>query len=190
MASHDELFNYSKEVLRAEIESFNETERKAGQYFSVFGFLLSVSGVIVGVTLNRFIPPHGYLETILFLLGVLLAASLLVTGLFLFRALGIASLNLPPLNSKTIEYFKGNNEKDIHEKLSVQMSDAVRHNREVVKRKTDSLKIGYSWMIITALLLALFGIILVAEKWHAASTQPVNERSYYVRRWRYTKSAA
>jgi hypothetical protein len=77
------------------------------------------------------------------LLGALIAASLLVTGFFLFRALRIASLNLPPLNAETIEYFKGNSEKDIHEELSVKMSDAVRHNREAVKRKTDSLKVGY-----------------------------------------------
>ncbi len=168
MASHDELFNYSKEVLRAEIEAFNETERKAGQYFTVFGFLLSVSGVIIGVTWNRFIPPHARLETILFLLGVLIAVSLLITGFFIFKALRIASLNIPPLNSEMIEYFKGNNEKDIHEELSVKMSNAVGHNREVVKRKTASLRVGYLWMIMTASVLAMFGIILVAEKWHSA----------------------
>ena len=49
------LYDYSKEVFSAEKDLYDAIERKAGQYFSVFGFLLSASGVTIGLTMNRFV---------------------------------------------------------------------------------------------------------------------------------------
>lgn len=160
------LYEYSKEVFLAEKDLFYAIEPKAAQYFSVFGFLLSASGVTIGLSLNRFIPPQGHLQTLLLLLSLLIAAGLLVTAFFLFKSLRVAVFRLPPLNSEMINFFEENSEASIHRALAVKMSDAIQENRSVVKRKSQALKTGYWCIIATASLLALFGLVFIAEKWN------------------------
>lgn len=169
MSGKRNLYDYAKEVHNAEIQAFYDIERKAGQYFSACGLLLSAAGVTIGFSLNHFIPPHGYLKSTLALLSLLIAAGLLSSGFFLFRVLAVAGLRIPPLNDQIINAFTSNTEDEIYEQLSIKMRDATEQNRGVVKRKTQALKRGYWCIFITLVLLALFGVIFVADKWHSAS---------------------
>jgi uncharacterized protein YneF (UPF0154 family) len=164
------LFDYSKEVFLAEQDLYAAIERKAGQYFSVFGFLLSASGVTIGLTMNRFVPPHGGLEILLFVLSLLIATGLLVTVFFLFKALRVSVFGIPPLNSEMIKFFEENSEDAVHRALVVKMSDVLKENRAVVRKKSATLKRGYWCIIVTATLLALFGLVFIAEKWSVGRT--------------------
>jgi hypothetical protein len=125
MQNAKQLYDYSKEVFSAEKNLFDTLERKAGQYFSVFGFLLSASGVTIGLTFNHFIPPHGRLETVLFALSLLIAGMLLLTVVCLFKALRLAVFGIPPLNAEMIKFFDDNNEAVIHRSLAVKMSEII-----------------------------------------------------------------
>jgi hypothetical protein len=166
MKNAKELYEYSKEVFQAEKDLFDAMERKAGQYFSVFGFLLSASGVTIGLTLNRFVPPRGRLEILLFILSLLIAVGLLVTVFFVFKALRVAVFGVPPLNPEMIKFFEENDLGAIHRALSDRMSNVIQANRAVVIRKGQALKRGYWSIIVSATLLAFFGLVLIAEKWN------------------------
>lgn len=144
---------------------FYAIERKAGQYFSAFGFLLSASGVTIGLTLNRFVPPRGRLEIALFVLSLLLAAGLLITVFFLFKAIRVAVFGVPALTPEMIKFFEENSEEAVHRGLALRMGDVIKKNRVVIKRKSQALKTGYWCIIVTATLLALFGVVFIAEKW-------------------------
>ena len=65
-----------------------------------------------------------------------------------------------------IDFFKSNNEDQIYEQLADKLRDATDENRLVLKKKTRSLKRGYWTLSLTMVLLALFGIVFVIEKWH------------------------
>jgi hypothetical protein len=67
-----------------------------------------------------------------------------------------------------ITFFKSNKEDHIYEALSERMRDATQDNRAVVRRKTRSLKKGYSFILMTTILLALFGIVFIVDKLHTA----------------------
>jgi hypothetical protein len=100
MSISRQLYEYASEVHKSEIEAFYAIERKAAQYFSAFGFLLSASGVTIGLSLNHFIPPHGWLKTILLSLSLLIGGCLLASAGFLFKVIRVERLGIPPSTTK------------------------------------------------------------------------------------------
>jgi hypothetical protein len=68
-----------------------------------------------------------------------------------------------------IDAFKTNTEDVLYEQLTYKLRNATEENRAVVRRKTAALKRGYWWIVVTALLLAIFGIVFVADKWNSFS---------------------
>ena len=87
MSANKQLYEYAKEAHKAEIERLDHLEEKADRYLSAYGFVLTASGVMIGLAFEQFIPPHGYLEFFMFALVVLLGLGLLGSGFFVFRVI-------------------------------------------------------------------------------------------------------
>ena len=86
MSDNKELYEYAKSVHGAELERFKHLEEKADRNLTIFGFVLTASGVMIGLVFDRFVPPHGYLQSSMIAIVVLIALGLLVSGWFVFRA--------------------------------------------------------------------------------------------------------
>lgn len=167
MADNKELYEYARDVHSAELERFKHLEEKADHYLTGFGFLSAASGVMISLVFDRFVPPHGYLQSIMIGIVVLIAVGLLVSGLFVFRSIKPAGLAVLPLDETVIGKLKNANDAAVNEALVKTMMQSVLFNEKVSEEKATALKRAY-WSIVTStVLLGLFSLVCFIQKWHA-----------------------
>src|SRR5437588_7914093 len=107
MADNKELHDYARDIQAADIERFKHLEGKAATYFTVFGFLLTASGVLIGVVFDHFVPPQGCLQVSMVGVVFCLAAGLVISGLFAFWAIRPTRLAVPQLTDDAFQQLKG-----------------------------------------------------------------------------------
>ena len=166
MERYKELYNYSKEVLNAERERYYSIERKAAQYLTVLTLVLGLAGLSINRTQLSFIPPQGVVETLLFVLTILIWINLLASWYAVFSVLKLAGLSIPPLDDPTLKFFKEQKEIDIYYYLAQQMKESLEKNRVKVDQKARNLKLGYKLITVTVMLLGLFSVVYMIHRWH------------------------
>lgn len=168
MLDNRQLYEYGKDVHNAEIERFKHLEDKADRYLTGFGFLLAAAGVMIGLVFDHFVPPHGYLQSLLIAIVLIIALGLMVSGLFVFRAVKPEGLAVPPLTDAVIAKLKGAaTDTAMNEALVTTLSQSVAHNRAIGETKATALKRSYWSIVITTCLLGVFGLVYFIQKWHA-----------------------
>lgn len=165
MEKYKELYGYSKEVFKEELDRFNGIDQKASHYLSVLTILLGVAGFFVNWTLERFLPPKSALELALFILTIMMSVALLIAWFFIFSVLRMQDIYKLPLDTETIEFFAENKEIDIYYYLSIGIKDSLVENRLIGNRKSKKLICGYNSICIAAVLLLIFAILFGLYKW-------------------------
>lgn len=167
MPDNKELYEYAKDLQVADIERFKHLEQKAATYLTVFGFLLTASGVMIGVVFDHFVPPHGLLQSLMVGIVFCLSAGLVISGLFVFWAIKPTRLAVPQLTNDALQQLKGKDDAYINESLTLTLKQLADLNDLIIEKKANALKRSY-WAIFTSTgFLVLFGLLVFIQKWHS-----------------------
>jgi hypothetical protein len=166
MPDSKELYDYAKDIQAADIERFKHLEEKAATYLTVFGFLLTASGVMIGVVFDHFVPPHGFLQSSMVGIVFFLSAGLVISGLFMFWAIRPTRLAGPQLTDDAVQKLKGKDDSYINESLTRTLKQLAGLNESIIEKKATALKRSYWAIFITTGFLVLFGLLVFVQKWH------------------------
>ncbi|HXI24710.1 MAG TPA: hypothetical protein VNG71_12665 [Pyrinomonadaceae bacterium] len=167
MPDSKELYDYAKDIQAAEVERFRHLEEKAATYLTVFGFLLTASGVMIGVVFDHFVPPHGCLQSSMVGIVFCLGAGLVISGLFVFWAIRPTRLAGPQLTDDAVQQLKGKDDAYINQSLTKTLKQLADLNESIIEKKAIALKRSYWAILITTGLLVLFGLLVFIQKWNS-----------------------
>jgi cytochrome c oxidase subunit IV len=166
MANNRELYEYAKDVHDGRIDQFKHLEEKADRYLTGFGLVVTASGVLIGIVFDRFVPPKGILQYCMVALVILISASLIVSALFVFRAMKPERLSLAPLDDGVIQTLNGKSDAVINQVLTDTLKEAAKSNKSIVETKANALRKAYWAIVATTSFLGLFGFLVFIQKWH------------------------
>jgi hypothetical protein len=171
---YKKLFEYSQSAVKDEFERFKNTEQKASNYLSVLTLVLAGAGFFVNWVLERFVPPHNYIEWLLFSLSALILICIATAWYFLFSALGLTDLKVLRLDDEILEFFRQHEDVDVYYYMSQSLSEGLKKNRKTVQDKIAKLKVAYSIICFTVVLLVAFAGFYSYQRWQAP---PVKEKN-------------
>lgn len=166
MEKYKELFKYSQDVFKQELDRFMELDKKAAQYLSTLTIFIGVAGFFVKWIFDNFVPAQSNIEILLIVLAVLILITLLIAWFYIFSVLKMQEIYKLPLDLETLEFFKDNKDVDVYYSMSKGMASKLSYNREVGDKKSTKLIRGYNTILITVILLSIFSILFGYYKWN------------------------
>lgn len=165
MEKYRELYNLAKEVFDEELTRFHRLEEKAARYLTSLSFLIAGYGFFGNWILNNFLPPQGFLDWAMLIVGGLVFLGLAGTWFLIIGVFVVSDLVKIPLSDEVIEFFDENELIDIYYAMANGISRTCEQNRNTNDRKILRLSRAYFSLIVTVTMFIGVVVIFALDKW-------------------------
>lgn len=174
---YEELYKYSKDLLKEELDRIKALDAKAAMYLSVMGILIGSFSLLGRQVFGDIIPPQSFIQWVVLAFGLLTLAGFIAAAVYLYRVVNQHEVRRLPLKKEVFNAVKEHDIEKIHYSWAVRCRKAFVHNRKTSIRKSNLLKCAYYLIAISLFFLIVFIFSSAVNQWAIKNKLEVKKNS-------------
>ena len=160
------LYEHSKELLSKEQDRFTRIDQKASWHMSALTVLIGIGGFLAKSIIVDLLPPCGFIEWCLLILGLLFGVFLIGAWFACFRVLKLEhEIRHLPLNQSVLDLFRKNKDIKAYYTIAKKCQEAFECNVKRATKKAIRLGWAYKLSVMALVFLISFALLYIAYKW-------------------------